>query len=219
MKTKFRKPAILDRKKAAEVFQVAWHNERARLANLLSAVTGMRCGEIQALRFKDLGRDCLYARGSWLENNCMKQPYAVTKRIVNLPYPGLMKNLIEQARRNPWGVFPDSFVFWSESGGDIPINRKCLLFGFRKALKQTGFTETQSKQYQFYGWRHFYRHHMSLKLDNRLLKSLYGDKTGVMIERYYDLPTDKDRAKIMAVGKNTFSGLLFRAEKHYRGHK
>src|SRR5215469_10105811 len=115
MKTKLRTPAILDRKDAAAVFQVPWHNERARLANLLAAVTGMRCGEIQALRFKDLGDGCLYVRSSWIENNGIKQLYAIKKRIVFLPFHDLMNSLIELARQNPFGVMPDSFVFWSES--------------------------------------------------------------------------------------------------------
>jgi integrase len=56
---------ILTPELAAAVFRIPWNDERARLANMLAAVTGMRAGEIQGLRGQDIGRDCLYVRHSW----------------------------------------------------------------------------------------------------------------------------------------------------------
>jgi hypothetical protein len=53
---------ILTPTAAAAVFRVVWNDDREKLANMLAAVTGMRCGEVQALRFQDLGSDCLYVR-------------------------------------------------------------------------------------------------------------------------------------------------------------
>jgi integrase len=56
---------VLSPTAAAAAFRVEWKDERAKLANMLAAVTGMRSGEILALRLQDLGPDCLYVRGSW----------------------------------------------------------------------------------------------------------------------------------------------------------
>ena len=42
---------------AAAIFKVQWKDERARLANMLAMVTGMRAGEIQGLRVQNLGKD------------------------------------------------------------------------------------------------------------------------------------------------------------------
>jgi hypothetical protein len=50
---------ILSPTAAAAVFRAEWDDDRAKLANMRTAVTGMRCGEIQALRFQDLGSDCI----------------------------------------------------------------------------------------------------------------------------------------------------------------
>ena len=60
-----RKRSILTPTAAAAAFRAVWADERARLANMLATVTGMRCGEILALRFQDLGSDCIYVRGSF----------------------------------------------------------------------------------------------------------------------------------------------------------
>jgi len=54
---------ILSPELAEAVFKVQWKDERARLANILAMVTGIRAGEIQGLRVQDLGKDCLYIRG------------------------------------------------------------------------------------------------------------------------------------------------------------
>ena len=56
---------ILTPELSAAIFKVQWKDERARLANMLAMVTGMRAGEIQGLRVQDLGKDCLYIRHSW----------------------------------------------------------------------------------------------------------------------------------------------------------
>jgi integrase len=51
---------------AAAVFRAVWTDDRARLANMLASVTGMRSGEILALGFRILGvTACMYeARGT-----------------------------------------------------------------------------------------------------------------------------------------------------------
>ncbi|MDR2618207.1 MAG: site-specific integrase, partial [Treponema sp.] len=63
---------ILSPEQAAAVFRVPWKDERTRLANLLAAVTGLRSGEIKALRVQDIGRDCLYIRYSYSRIEGMK---------------------------------------------------------------------------------------------------------------------------------------------------
>jgi integrase len=64
------KRKILTPVAAAAAFRAVWKDERAKLANMLASVTGMRCGEIAALRFKDLGRDCIKR-----EFDRIKKPY------------------------------------------------------------------------------------------------------------------------------------------------
>ncbi len=203
-----KKRDILSPTVAAAVFRAEWKNDRAKLANMLVAVTGMRSGEILALRFQDLGQDCLYVRGSWNRADKIKPPKNNKTRTVELPFPDLMAGLIEQAMQNPWGVTPNSFVFWADTKKDIPMDGRLFVSGLREALRQVGFTEQESQKHLFHGWRHFFTAYMIRKLDKKLLKSQTGHLTDEMLTHYGNHETEGDRELIQAQERETFAGLL-----------
>jgi len=193
---------------AAAIFRATWKNDRVKNANMLAAVTGMRCGEIQALRFQDLGKDCLYVHASWNKEDDLKPTKNNEKRTVEIPFPDLMNNLITQANQNPWGVSPNSYVFWSDTSNDMPIHGTCFLDGLRKALTLIGLSEQQASKYMFHGWRHFYTSYMIRKLDKKLLKSQTGHKTDVMLAHYADHCIEGDRELIQTKEREVFAGIL-----------
>jgi len=203
-----RKRNILTPTAASAVFRADWSDERVKLANMLAAVTGMRNGEILALRFKDLGPDCIYVNGSWNKADGMKLPKNNEIRTVELPFPDLVNGLIEQAKQNPWGAGPDSFVFWSTTRKNVPMQGQHFGRGLREALIKIGFTEFEAAKYDFHGWRHFFTSYMIGKLDKKLLKSQTGHKTDVMLAHYGDHETDGDRKIIQATEREAFAGLL-----------
>jgi integrase len=199
---------ILTPTAVAAVFRATWSNNKVKLANMLAAVTGMRSGEILALRLQDLGPDCLYVRSSWNKSDGLKLPKNNETRTVEIPFPVLIQGLFEQAKQNPWGVSPDSFVFWSPVRKDQPMNDRLLVMGLRDALVGIGFTKDEAAKYLFHGWRHFYTSYMIKKLDKKLLKSQTGHKTDVMLALYGDHETDGDRELIQEKSKETFAKLL-----------
>ena len=203
-----RKRDILNPGAAAAVFRLVWKDERAKLANMLAAVTGMRSGEILALRLQDLGPDCLYVRGSWNPADKIKLPKNNETRTVEIPFPDLISGLIELAQQNPFGVSPDSFVFWAEGKKDMPMRGRVFVDGLRNALAQIGFTKDEAAKYLFHGWRHFFTSYMIRKLDKKLLKSQTGHKTDVMLAHYGNHETEGDRAIIQATEREAFAGLL-----------
>jgi integrase len=147
---------ILTPSAAGAAFRVDWSCDRSKLANMLASVTGMRSGEILALRFQDLGSDCLYVRGSWNKLDGIKMPKNNETRTVEIPFPELMSGLIELAKQNPWGVTPDSFVFWSTNRSKVPMHPQAFVSGLREALQKIGFTKDEAAKYLFHGWRHFF---------------------------------------------------------------
>jgi integrase len=203
-----RKRYILTPTAAAAAFRVVWNDERAKLANMLASVTGMRSGEILALRVQDLGPDCIYVRGAWNRVDGLKLPKNNEIRTVEISFPVLIKNLIEQAKRNPWGFSPDSFIFWSEFHVDKPMQPDLFLIGLRDALTQINFSKDEAAKYLFHGWRHFFTSYMVRKLDKKLLKSQTGHKTDEMIDLYSDHETVGDRELIQAKQRETFAGLI-----------
>jgi len=138
----------------------------------------------------------------------VKLPKNNETRTVELPFPSLIQKLIEQAKNNPWGFSPDSFVFWSEFHADKPMQPDLFLIGLRDALRRVGFSKTEAAKYLFHGWRHFFTSYMVRKLDKKLLKSQTGHKTDEMIELYSEHETEGDRELIQAKQRETFAGLL-----------
>jgi integrase len=199
---------ILSTAAATAAFRVSWKDGRAKLANMLAAVTGMRQGEILALRLQDIGPDCLYVRGAWGRMDGLKPPKNNKPRTVELPFPDLLQGLIQQAQQNPWGVSPDSFVFWTEYKDDVPMQGRQFVDGLRAALVKSGFSETEASKYLFHGWRHFYTTYLMGKLEKKLLKSQTGHLTDAMLYHYGEHQTESDRKIIQATSINTFGELL-----------
>jgi integrase len=203
-----RKRNILTPTAAAAAFRVEWRDDMAKLANMLASVTGMRNGEIIALRFQDIGSDCLYVRSSWNGADKIKLPKNNETRTVEITFPYLINALVHLARQNPWGVSPDSFVFWSEYKKGVPNRGRIFVSGLREALMKIGFTEEEAAKYDFHGWRHFYTSYMAKKLDKKLLKSQTGHLTDDMINHYSDHETVGDRELIQTKQRETFAGLI-----------
>jgi len=199
---------ILSPASAAAAFRVEWKDERAKLANMLAAVTGMRQGEILALRLQDLGPDCLYVRGAWNRADGLKLPKNNKPRTVELPFPDLLQKLIDLGKKNPWGVSPDSFIFWTENKADVPMQGRLFINGLRAALADSGFSKNEAGKYLFHGWRHFYTSYLMGKLEKKLLKSQTGHLTDSMLSHYGEHRTEGDRKVIQATAINTFRELL-----------
>jgi integrase len=199
---------ILSPTAAAAAFRVEWKDERAKVANMLASVTGMRSGEILALRLQDIGKDCIYVRASWNRADKLKPTKNNEPRTVEIPFPDLIYELVNLANQNPWGVTPDSFIFWTEAKRDIPMRGRLLVDGLRDALKKIGFSEDEAAKYLFHGWRHFFTSYMVRKLDKKLLKTQTGHKTDIMIARYSDHELVGDKELIQSTERETFAGLL-----------
>jgi integrase len=92
---------ILTPELATAVFTINWDDQRSKIANMLAAVTGMRAGEIQALRVKDIGTDCIYVSHSWNSKDSLKPTKNNEPRRVEVPFPGVIQALLKLAEKNP----------------------------------------------------------------------------------------------------------------------
>ena len=202
------KRQILTPMTAGAIFRTSWKNASAKLGNMLAAVTGMRSGEILALRFQDLGTDCLYVEHSWNRMDKLKLTKTNDARTVEVPFPDVMNSLIKLAKLNPWGVTPNSFIFWGQNDKDAPMSDKHFIKGLRTALTEIGYTEQEAKKYLFHGWRHFYTAYMINKVGKKLVKSQTGHKTDVMVSLYSEHETEGDRELIQAASRETFAAIL-----------
>ena len=203
-----KKRNILTPSVAGAIFKINWKDDMAKIANMLAAVTGMRNGEIIGLRLKDIGADCLYVNNAWNGADKDKLPKNNEIRTVEITFPYLIDALTYLAYKNPRGVSPDSYVFWSTSKKNVPNRGRNFVTGLRKALIQIGFSKNDADMYDFHGWRHFYTSYMVKKLEKKLLKTQTGHLTDIMIDHYSDHETVGDRELIKAKQRETFAGLI-----------
>jgi integrase len=199
---------ILTPSAAEALFNANWLDHRAKVANLLAAVTGMRQGEILALRVEDLGEDCLYVRHSWRKKDGLKTTKTNEGRTVEQPFESLMREIIEIARQNPHGTSPESFVFWSEHKADIPMCGDIFRDGLRDVLLKIGYDKATAYQYRFHDWRHYYTSYMIDKVTEKLLQKQTGHKTKVMLRRYGGHLISGDRERVREAQVAAFGGLI-----------
>ena len=199
---------ILTPELAAAVFRVPWNDERARLANMLAMVTGMRAGEIQGLRVRDLGKDCLYVRHSWNFMDGLKTTKNNECRSVEVPFPMLMNALLNIAGQNPHGAEMDGFVFWAALSADKPMEAEIFLRDLRAALVKTGMSKEAAAGYTYHAWRHYFSSYMRERVNEKLLQRQTGHKTLQMLEHYSSHQIIGDRERIQAAQVEAFGKLI-----------
>jgi len=189
-----RKRLLLSPELVRDLFTAEWTDERAKLANMVAAITGLRSGEIAGLRICDIGEDYLNVQCSWNPRDKLKTTKTNEARTVLIPFPQIINGLRELASLNPHNMGADGYVFWSEKISTKPIEARTFVTGLRRTLVQIGMSEEAASGYEFHGWRHFFTSYMRDKLDFKLLKSQTGHKTNSMIIHYSDhlLPGEKE---------------------------
>lgn len=201
---------ILTPEMAQAVFSVEWRDRRAYLANLLAMCTGMRSGEIRALRKQDLGRGCIYVNHSWSPYDGLKSTKNGESRIVLLPFPQITEQLMELANSNPFMTGINAFVFYATIP-DRPIEEHIFRDGLHEALQEVGMSEEEAKKYTFHSWRHFYAAYMRDRISDKLLQSQTGHKTIEMLEHYADHKIVGDDEKIQQAAIGVFGGIVSHA--------
>ncbi|MDR0640089.1 MAG: tyrosine-type recombinase/integrase [Spirochaetaceae bacterium] len=203
-----RKRKILTPDIVTKIFSLEWPDCRAKAANMLAAVTGLRSGEIQALRAGDLGEGCLYIRHSWNRVDGYKTTKNNEDRVVELPFRFVMDALRETTSLNPHGYGPESPVFWAEISPEKPIEQRIFSRGLREALEASGMEPAQAREYTFHSWRHFFATFMVQRLEGKLVQSQTGHKTALVLQRYADHRVPGDREKISNAQIEAFGALL-----------
>lgn len=202
--------AILTPEMAQAVFSVQWKDDRAYLANLLAMCTGLRSGEIRALRKQDLGQNCLYVRHSWNFADGLKSTKNGESRIVQLPFPQIIQKLLELANSNPFTGGMDGYIFFATIPGR-PIEGHIFVEGLHEALRKIGLPEKEAKKYCFHAWRHYYASYMKDRLSEKLLQSQTGHKTVEMLEHYASHKIIGDDEKIQQAAAGVFGDIVSRA--------
>ncbi|HAN42824.1 MAG TPA: hypothetical protein DCP98_05290 [Sphaerochaeta sp.] len=178
---------ILSPEEAREVLMKPglWNNPTAFLANLLAACTGMRAGEIQALRAMDFTETSIVVEHSWVERY-QKLKCTKTGIVREIPIHPMLRGVLLS------GKLPTDFIFTME-GRDRPIYRSCLLDNLRRALERAGISRQEQKERNicFHSWRHYLNTRMRVAgIPDVVTRQVTGHTTEEMTERYTHISAD-----------------------------
>ena len=126
---------ILTKTETEALFRIKWQDRRAYIGCLLAATTGLRSGEIRAIRKEDIGEMILDVSHSWSDFEGLKVPKNGEARQVPL-LPEIRGLLLELLAENPHTENQNPFVFFCEKA-DRPCSGGLFRRGLTLAIKAT----------------------------------------------------------------------------------
>lgn len=173
------KKDILTLEEVKAIFNYDWKNEQSKLANKVAFLTGMRLGEIRALRKCDIGTDRIYVRHSFNPKEGLKSCKNGEDREVVLP-AFLREELLNRVAKNPFDKSENAYIFFGKVP-DKPIDAHTWVKRFYKVKKELGIEKPKAT---FHSWRHLFVTIMASNTEIKKLQQITGHKTEVMIELY-----------------------------------
>jgi integrase len=179
-----KKRGVLTPQEAEKIFSVSWKDRRVYAGNLLAITTGLRAGEVLALRKRDIDitENFLYVRHSWSRIDGLKAPKNGESRKVPL-LPDVREKLFELIGENPHRT-DNPFVFYGPFQ-DKPMAEELLLKGLKKVCSDYGI-DAVARNIVFHSHRHYYAARMVDRMAPDQVIRLTGHKSMAVFEKYAD---------------------------------
>jgi integrase len=224
---KIKKRGILTSNEVIELFNLKWNDPRALLANIVAMSTGMRIGEILALRMEDIGDEFITIRSSYSRLDGLKCTKTDEERTVPV-IPEIRDALRRLGQQNP---HTNRFVFFCEKT-DRPWDQEMPALALKKMLikmkvgtrpgqkipkkeieawekKRDETVEFWKKRrVVFHSWRHFYAAELAKRLKARQVMASTGHKTETVSWEYAGHVLERDMTELAQTQGQVFGKLL-----------
>ncbi len=212
---KAKERGILTFKEVKELFAIKWDCQKSYVANYLASQTGLRLGEVLALRKKDIGLDRLFVANSWSREEHLKCTKTAKSRIVPL-LPDTRQMLLElvNAEDNSGRDDDNPFVFYSALP-ILPETDEHIRKEFYKALAQIGIDakERVERNIVFHSWRHYVSTFLANNSAKRTGMSITGHTTESVFDMYSDHEAEGDFEEKMKAIKKLSNAIDFEPEE------
>ena len=198
-----KKRGVLTPSEAQALFAARWKDKRAYVASLLACTTGMRAGEVLALKQEDIGERVINVRHSWSTYDGLKTPKNGEARKVPL-LPEVRAKLLEIAGNNPHG--PEGFIFYGKLA-DKPVDSHILVDGLHNALIGIGI-DAEARGIVFHSWRHYFAARMADRMTADQVSRVTGHRSKAVFEEYADHITEQNLEEVGRVGAEVFANIL-----------
>jgi len=196
------KRRVLTPIEAELVFKTKWKDQRSYIGNLLSITTGLRAGEVLALRKSDIGDKVLHIRHSWSTMDGLKSTKNGETRTVPL-LPEVRTMLLDLLKENPHvSSVPDPYIFYGLLP-DKPMDTKLLIGGLKAAC-----IAAKVEPVVFHSHRHFFAARMSDKMTADQVMRITGHRSRAVFDGYADHVTAKNIEDMAEATAETFSKII-----------
>ncbi|HUX39133.1 MAG TPA: tyrosine-type recombinase/integrase [Rectinemataceae bacterium] len=180
-------------------------------------MTGLRLGEVLALRQEDVGDVVLAVSHSWNPLVGLKSPKTNEARRVPI-LPEVRDELRALAAENPHGLGSKGFVFYS-ADPEKPMDQQSMLKALKEALialsasngeknREKAEAEWARRNVVYHSWRHFYSSRMSDKLDSKKIMKMTGHKTASVFEDYAAHELENDLRDVAEAAGEAFGRIV-----------
>lgn len=154
-----------------------WDNGVSYAGNFLAAITGLRLGEVLALRWEDLHDGYISITHSYCGYGLKDTK---THRNRDIPVPPLMFQILTQ-------IAPHTGFIFSVDDGITPVSTDRLPDDLYRALARMGIDENQRRERNitYHSWRHFFNTTLRAgNISDAKTQALTGHSTQQMTEHY-----------------------------------
>lgn len=160
-------------------------NKRVYLSCYLSLITGMRSGELRALRTSNLQDNLIKIDYAYANLAGFKKPKGKKSRIVPCP-SSLIQDLISFSNSNPYDNKIDDLVFWSARGGSV-VSSHYFNSKFKEALinsKILTSDQIDKRNISFHSLRHMANTLLRGSVDEYILRLTIGHSSDQLSDIY-----------------------------------
>jgi integrase len=180
---------VLTLSEAAQLFSLAWPDQLTMVGNLLSAVTGLRAGEVVGLRSSCIHADHVDVVGTWRPKTATMSDGTKNGKPRAVPVPGQVMTLVRALlAANPWrSVSQDPFVFYSSVRADRPVDQRILTAALHDVLDgMIGKPKRMARKIDFHSWRVFANSaYLERSVPDAMIRSTIGHSSQDMTALYY----------------------------------
>ena len=193
---------------AKQIFSLPWTDKRAFVGNILAASSGLRIGEILALRATsiDSKQPILHITHSWSGKDGLKEgtKNGLTRKVPVLAEVKAM--LLELLADNPHGE-ENPFIFWGEKPDSPSAEGDFLRWGLKAALEQAGI-DYKTRKITFHSHRHFFCSRLADLLDKEKVQRVSGHLSEAAFNVYADHVIDENVFEVGKAAEQVFQNIL-----------
>ena len=181
---KSKERGILEKDEVEKLLKVKWPSIRSRIAVLIAFYTGMRLGEIRALRVCDIHENKITVKHSWSRKNRLK--CTKNKEIREIPIiPWLHDEIMAFIKQMK--LFKLDSLLLPGKNLEIPLDSVQIRKDYYRALADIGIDDKTRRErgIVFHSWRHLLAKNLVERGANKAIgMKILGHKTSRIFDHY-----------------------------------